>query len=583
MHWFLFATRLTALAFQAPATAPATPAVVAVDFQAFDADGRPVPDLSSADVTLRVGGKVRPIRDLRFVRLEGAPSTDAMRIPPPYGSNVLPDSAKPSRSVVIVIEDESLPPGGEAAMRDALGVLLGLLGPDDRAALATVPHGGLKVDFTTDHRRVRAALDSITGQAERSESADDAACRTRNTIQALTGLLDDLAGGDGPTTVLFFSTGLTGLTPMTLQTQAQAGQAQPVIGRCMILTDLFQHLGSAAEAARANFYIIPPDSSGVTQRAIEGIEHLAGATGGTRLGMATAAESALARVLRETSGYWVATFEPEPAERNGLSHRLDVKVAREAVTVRTRAGITIPAVRADVPATFAVTARDLLQQGRTFRELPLRVAGFASRLAGDTRLRVIALAESAEPAVLTSASISLVDGNGKVVAQWHAQDAELVVPQLHAAFLAAPGMYRLRVAAVDQSRRRGTADFELDASLMPAGALRLSSIVVGLSRDGRFLPRLEFGSEASAMVQFEIYGGTPGMAIGAMLDVSDAVNGNALLATRLVVEATGEPDRFIAKGTLPIGALPAGDFVVRAIVEIQGQPAGRIVRTVRKR
>jgi hypothetical protein len=110
----------------------------------------------------------------------------------------------------------------------------------------------------------------------------------------------------------------------------------------------------------------------------------------------------------------------------------------------------------------------------------------------------------------------------------------------------------------------------------------LSSLVAGLSREGRFLPRLEFGAEASAMVQVEVYGGTPGMRVGAMLDVSDATDGRPLLALPLVVEATSEPDKFIARGTMPLGALPAGDFVVRAVVEVEGQPAVRAVRTIRK-
>ena len=68
----------------------------------------------------------------------------------------------------------------------------------------------------------------------------------------------------------------------------------------------------------------------------------------------------------------------------------------------------------------------------------------------------------------------------------------------------------------------------------------------------------------------------------ARLDVSDSSNGKPMAAMRLIVQATGEPDRVIAKGTIPLGALPEGDFVVRAIVEMEGQPAGRVIRTIRK-
>ena len=43
-----------------------------------------------------------------------------------------------------------------------------------------------------------------------------------------------------------------------------------------------------------------------------------------------------------------------------------------------------------------------------------------------------------------------------------------------------------------------------------------------------------------------------------------------------------DSDRRIAIGALPIAALPLGDYVVRAIVSIDGRPVGRITRTLRK-
>ena len=85
-------------------------------------------------------------------------------------------------------------------------------------------------------------------------------------------------------------------------------------------------VGAAAEAARANFYIVPPDTSAVPAALLEGIENLAGVTAGARLALASTAETALGRVARETSGYYVATFAPDGAERDGLNHRVEVRV-----------------------------------------------------------------------------------------------------------------------------------------------------------------------------------------------------------------------------------------------------------------
>jgi hypothetical protein len=38
----------------------------------------------------------------------------------------------------------------------------------------------------------------------------------------------------------------------------------------------------------------------------------------------------------------------------------------------------------------------------------------------------------------------------------------------------------------------------------------------------------------------------------------------------------------VATGAVPIGALPPGDYVVRAMVALEGHPATRVVRTLRK-
>ena len=53
------------------------------------------------------------------------------------------------------------------------------------------------------------------------------------------------------------------------------------------------------------------------------------------------------------------------------------------------------------------------------------------------------------------------------------------------------------------------------------------------------------------------------------------------LPVALAIEAAG-PDRYIAKGAVPIGGLQAGDYSVRAIVGLEGHPMTRVVQTLRK-
>lgn len=54
-----------------------------------------------------------------------------------------------------------------------------------------------------------------------------------------------------------------------------------------------------------------------------------------------------------------------------------------------------------------------------------------------------------------------------------------------------------------------------------------------------------------------------------------------MVSLPLAIEAGGE-NRYIATGVVPIGTLPPGDYVVRAIVGLEGQPMTRVTRTLRK-
>jgi hypothetical protein len=137
------------------------------------------------------------------------------------------------------------------------------------------------------------------------------------------------------------------------------------------------------------------------------------------------------------------------------------------------------------------------------------------------------------------------------------------------------------VAAIDTTGRAGTADYDLEAEIVQTGPLRLSSIILGLSREGRFVPRLQFTTEPVAIAYIEMYGAEPGTQISSALELAKTLNGPPLAAVPLAIESGGE-GRYVARGAVPIATLPPGDYVVRALVGIEGQPLTRVVRTLRK-
>jgi hypothetical protein len=112
--------------------------------------------------------------------------------------------------------------------------------------------------------------------------------------------------------------------------------------------------------------------------------------------------------------------------------------------------------------------------------------------------------------------------------------------------------------------------------------LKLSSLVLGLSRSGDFVPRLQFSTEPVAITFLEIYGGQEGQKVAAWLEVAQTADGPPFRQIPLVVESTSEPDKFKAMGAVATGAFPVGDFVVRAIVQVEGSPAGQVTRVIRK-
>ena len=107
---------------------------------------------------------------------------------------------------------------------------------------------------------------------------------------------------------------------------------------------------------------------------------------------------------------------------------------------------------------------------------------------------------------LSTLVAALFDRDGKLVSHWSATAQELERFTVVGALPAEPGLYRLRVAAIDSTGRAGTADYEFEAETVRTGPLRLSSIILGLSRDGSFQPRLRFTDEPVAIAYFEMDG-----------------------------------------------------------------------------
>jgi hypothetical protein len=293
-------------------------------------------------------------------------------------------------------------------------------------------------------------------------------------------------------------------------------------------------------------------------------------------------DAAMARLAASTAAYYRLTFLPEESERNGQPRTMSVKTNRPDVEVLARQNLVIPARRGSKAGAKAVAPRDMLRVGDAYRDLPLRAAAYSSREGAADKARVVVMVEPMETtASLKAAAVALYDDKGKLVVQATADQESLARTPPMIATVAKMGKYRMRVAATDTTGRAGAVDSTLDVNLTGDGPLKLSSLVLGVADEGRFAGRLQFYDEPTAVAYLEIYG-VPKGELSATLELADSEKGPA--AVRGAMRITGEPseDQHVALGGIPIGSLPPGDIIVRAIVSLDGTPVGTVSRTLRK-
>jgi hypothetical protein len=169
-----------------------------------------------------------------------------------------------------------------------------------------------------------------------------------------------------------------------------------------------------------------------------------------------------------------------------------------------------------------------------------------------------------------------------LIGQWTARPEELTGGPIMAAMLAPPGRYRMRVAATDESGRAATADYDLDAELAAAGPIKLSSLFLGVSREGEFQPRMIFSTEPTAIARVELIDLPDGTPPTARVEIARSINGPAIASLPAAISRMQDPTRATLSGVLPIAALTPGDYVIRVVVSAPGGQQGRVIRTLRK-
>jgi len=545
-----------------------------VDFLAVGVDGQAVPDLQPGDVTIKVGGKPRTVATLEFKKADsgGGGTAAAAALPPPFAVNAAGGDA--GRRLLILIDNESLRTGTERAIRESLDQVLGQLGPNDRVAFSVAPRDSVQLGFGSGVAAVRAAAAKFAGIRPANPTDTENACRSRDTLVMLRTMMDALAGSEAPTTVLFIASGLT--VPGNIGSNTSSKNASSLT--CEVLTEHYSGIAHGVANGRVNLYVAQGDDSNTGRD--NGLENLAGV--GSAGGVLRAMPGGLTRILAETSGYYIATLQPDSADKPGQTAKFEVRATREGVTARARADISMT-VRGNRAGTKTMAPRDMVATTAPFTDLQLRVTAVAQR-GQNGKMAILALAEPVDPAVkLTQVTAVLVaPGAAKAAFARTLEEKELVGRPAPIGLVADPGKYRMRIAAVDSTGKSGAVDYDLDASLTPTGPLMLGQVMLVGPRGDGFSPQLLFSNEPEIAAYVELYGPVATSKIAAKIDLAANPDGKTLVEGTVGGAGTGEPDKFSLNAKLAIKDLPPGDYVVRVTVQAEGSPEAKVMRTMRK-
>jgi len=144
----------------------------------------------------------------------------------------------------------------------------------------------------------------------------------------------------------------------------------------------------------------------------------------------------------------------------------------------------------------------------------------------------------------------------------------------------------MKFAAIDAGGRRGTIEHGFDVTATRAGSFRMSDVFVGeISPTVGFLPSPWLLPGTSALpTRIEVFADAPTAFTGANVTLELArPNAPVFASLPLSLKDSTDPRRRIATATLSIGSLPAGEYLVTAVLQTADGGSIRRSRVFTKR
>jgi VWFA-related protein len=355
------------LAFSALLTArpgAAPQAATPVDVAVIDRDGKFVDGLGPDSFTVTVDGKPRRVLWVRHVSRGPGSVVEAARRQTGR-TDTLSFAAEPARSLLVVVDELSIPPGAERAATQAAATLVDRLGLDDRVGVLRVPiPRDTQTTLTTERPDVRAALRQVVGQAVPAgarPSAEATAGRQTAGVEdpaRVTGDPERAVVAERPPTEAppvpkagEEAAAPSGLLP-SLQSALTAMRSTPgrkvvVILSAGVPASSASGVESVALAAASSHAVVHafglPAGRDDPDDLLDTIalDRLARATGGTFAMLGRNADKALERIVTELSASYVLGLEPSAADADGRRHSLRIEIPRSSAAVRATAWLVV--------------------------------------------------------------------------------------------------------------------------------------------------------------------------------------------------------------------------------------------------
>jgi VWFA-related protein len=347
---------------QPPPTFRASIDIVHLDVSVLDRNRRPVRGLKPADFTVLDNGQPQPIAVFSAIDIPDAPPPSApwMRdIAPDVGTN---DAVHDRRLFLILIDDATIQEDLRAQrnVRTIATRVIDRLGPSDLAAVIFTRDNRSSQDFTADRARLLAATEKFSGGFRDMSSvggADDLYFMySVGVVESAIDVLSTLP--DRRKSIVYIGQGVP-VDPELLAPQIPGLPPEGGVSTLMsgaMMSRLTTQMRKAFErAARANVSIYTVDACGlrapgrplrvlgVTPTCVPGLEveylqTLAENTGARAVINTNEFEPGVAAIFQENASYYLLGFQQPAGSKPGSLRRLEVRVNRPDVTVRTRNG-----------------------------------------------------------------------------------------------------------------------------------------------------------------------------------------------------------------------------------------------------